>query len=160
MKSRDGRPDGPIGGGATTGVGGTPVPVDVARDRPARVYWVVVLAGPVIWFVHFMIVYLLAEAGCTGDGPGLDVFDPPVPTILTLAATAVAMLACVAFGVWGYRWWSLRRGASAAAADDRPEDASAVQNRASAGFAGLLLSSLSFFSILLVGVPAIVLRPC
>jgi hypothetical protein len=160
VKSRDHRPDESIGGGATTGVGGTPVPVDVARDRPARVYWVVVLAGPVIWFVHFLIVYVAAEAGCTGDGPGLDLFDPPVPTILTLAATAAAVLACAAFGVWGYRWWSLRRHASGAAAGDHAEDASDVQNRASAGFAGLLLSSLSFFSILLVGVPAIFLRPC
>jgi hypothetical protein len=160
VKSRDRRPDGSSGGGATTGVGGTPVPVDVARDRPARVYWVVVLAGPVIWFVHFMVVYLAGEAGCTGDGPGLDLFDPPVPTILTLAATVVAVLACVAFGVWGYRWWNPRRHAFGAADGHHADDAEDAQNRASAGFTGLLLAGLSLFAVLFVGVPAIFLRPC
>ena len=29
---------------------------------------VVFLGGPVIWFSHFMVVYLVAEAGCTGGG--------------------------------------------------------------------------------------------
>jgi hypothetical protein len=159
MRPRDSRSERPRSGGATTGVRGTPVPVDVARDRSARVNWVVVLTGPVIWFVHFMVVYLAAEAGCTGDGPGLEVFDPPVPTIVTLGATVVAALGCVAFAVWGYRWWSLRR-------HPRPSDgggtndAEVVQDRASAGFAGLLLSGLSFFAVLFVGLPAIFLRPC
>jgi uncharacterized protein (DUF2267 family) len=43
------------------------------------------VAGPVIWSVHFMLVYLVVEAGCSGDGPGLRLFDPPVPTVVTLA---------------------------------------------------------------------------
>ncbi|MDQ4145306.1 MAG: hypothetical protein M3198_16505 [Actinomycetota bacterium] len=44
----------------------------------------------------------MAEAGCTGDGPGLQLFDPPVPTIVTLAAAAVAAVACLPFAVCGF----------------------------------------------------------
>jgi hypothetical protein len=33
-------------------------------------------AGPVIWSAHFSVVYLEVADGCTGDGPGLTVFDP------------------------------------------------------------------------------------
>lgn len=159
MMSRDRRARS-ASGGATTGVGGTPVPVDVARDRSARLNWVLFLAGPVIWFGHFMVVYLAAEAGCTGDGPGLQLFDPPVPTILTLAATAIAAVACLPFAAWGYRWWRSSRAHFDLGDPDAVDDAEDADNRAAAGFAGLLLSTLSFVAILFVGLPAIFLTPC
>ena len=100
--------------------------------------WIVFLAGPVTWFVHFMVVYLLAEAGCTGDGPGLRLFDPPVPAVATLAATAVAAVACLGFAWWGYR-----------CLDDHSHGDSLT-------FAGCLLSLLGFLAVLFVGVPALV----
>lgn len=151
MSARDDRPA-KTKAGATTGVEGTPVPVDVARDRPARANWVVLLAGPVIWITHFMVVYLAAEAGCTGDGPGLELFDPPVPRVVTLALTALAAIACVPFALWAYRWW--RRKPRLDTGEQSPDVADDVADRASAGFAGLLLSSLSIFAILAVGLPA------
>jgi heme/copper-type cytochrome/quinol oxidase subunit 2 len=61
--------------------------------------WVVVLGGPVVWIVHFMVVYLAAEAVCTpgrvgGDRPWsddqLDVF--------IVAATAIAVAVCAIAG--------------------------------------------------------------
>ena len=100
--------------------------------------WIVFLAGPVTWFVHFMVVYLVAEAGCTGDGPGLALFDPPVPAVVTLAATAVAAAACLAFAWWGHR----------CLVDHPPGD--------SLAFAGFLLSLLSSVAVLFVGLPALV----
>ncbi|HZA00218.1 MAG TPA: hypothetical protein VE575_15770, partial [Acidimicrobiales bacterium] len=81
--------DAAVTSGATTGVGGTPFAVDLAEDRRDRIVWVVFLAGPVTWLAHFVLVYLVAEAGCTGGGPGLEAFDPPVPRAVTLAATVV-----------------------------------------------------------------------
>jgi hypothetical protein len=53
-----------------TAPSGTPVAVDVSRDRRSRVIWVALLAGSVIWFVHLTLVYMVTEAGCTGGGPG------------------------------------------------------------------------------------------
>lgn len=157
----------PPGDGSRTAAEGTPVAVDVSRDRRARVIWVVFLAGPLTWFAHFMLVYLVAEAGCTGGGPGLRLLDPPVPTVVTLAATAVAAVACLGFAAWGYREWrvSTRQlaaggpgatgGAGIGAGGLTDHDLSR-----SLAFAGFLLSLLSFLAVLFVGLPALVLPPC
>jgi hypothetical protein len=138
------------GDGARAGTSGTPVAVDVARDRGARRHLALFLAGPVIWSAHFLLVYLVVEAGCTGDGPGLQLFDPPVPTLVTLAATAVAALATLACAAWDYRRW--REGPQEPDADDG--------YRRSLAFAGLLLALLSFVSVLFVGLPALFLPAC
>ena len=92
-------PDDPSAAGATTGASGTPFAVDLGRDRQARRMWLVLLGGPLLWISHFMFVYLVAEAGCTGDGPGLELFDPPVPRTVTLLATALAAAACIPLAV-------------------------------------------------------------
>ena len=149
------------GAGARTAAEGTPVAVDVARDRRARRTWVVFLAGPVTWFAHFMVVYVVVEAGCTGEGAGLALFDPPVPKIVTLAATAVAALACLGFAAWAYRWW--RAGPSDSSDSQAGASSRAAgfdDSRGPMAFAGLLLSLLSFVAVLFVGLPALVLPTC
>jgi hypothetical protein len=138
---------------ATAG-GGTPAPVDVSVDTRAVTAVVVFLAGPVISSVHFMLVYLVAEAGCTGDGPGLDAFDPPVPTVVTVVTTVVAALACVATAWWAYaRWRALQRARPGA-------DAEELVDRRPLAFGGLLLSLLGFATVLFVGLPALFLGAC
>jgi hypothetical protein len=149
------------GDGSTTAVGGTPVAVDVSRDRGARVIWAVFLAGPVLWFAHFMIVYMAAEAGCTGDGPGLELFDPPVPTVVTLGATVVAALGCLWCATWAWRRWRTRaRTQPWGVTDDLSADLEHGDRDGLLAFAGFLLSVLSFVSVLFVGLPALVLPAC
>ena len=145
--------------GAMTSEGGTPVAVDVSRDRLTRVGWVVFLGGPVVWLTHFMVVYLVAEAGCTGDGPGLTAFDPPVPAAVTLAATAVAAVGCVAFAAWAHRRWLASR--QGVAADEAGDLSGPHQDRDRGGtmaFASLLLALFSLVAVLFVGLPALVLE--
>jgi hypothetical protein len=158
----DARAAGPSSGdGSTTAVSGTPLAVDVSRDRRARITFVVFLAGPVIWSVHFVLVYLVTEAGCTGDGPGLVLFDPPVPTVVTLAATAVAAVASLGFAAWAYRRW--RATSQEPAADEASDLSGGLEDRNRGGtlaFAGFLLSLLSFVTVLFVGLPALVLPAC
>ncbi len=150
----------PEAGGATTGVGGTPFAVAASRGR-ARAVVAVFLAGPVIWTLHFLLVYTVAEAGCTGEGPGLALFNPPVPTVVTLAATAVAAVACLWCARWGYRNWRGSRGETAAdAAGERPADLQLADPGGSLAFAGFLLSLLSFVTVLMVGLPALYLPAC
>ena len=132
--------------GSRTGADGTPMAVDVSRDRPARITWVAFLGGPVTWITHFMLVYLVVEAGCSGDGHGFDAFDPPVPAGTTLAATGVAVLVCAGFAVWSYRRW---REATSGPAD--LQEAGRVM-----AFAGLLLALFSAVAVLFVGLPALV----
>jgi hypothetical protein len=157
MSVRDVPPDepSPLDGSRTAGEG-TPFAVDVSRDRRARRALVLFVAGPILWSVHFMLVYLIVEAGCSGDGPGLELFDPPVPRIATLAATAVAAVAALACAGWSWRRWR--------AGEHQPADeAGGLTDRDRGGtlaFAGFLLSLLSVVTILAVGVPALVLPSC
>jgi AcrR family transcriptional regulator len=144
--------DPPAADGSTTAPGGTPLAVDVSRERRARVVSLVLLAGPLIWSLHFLVVYTVAEAGCTGDGPGLALFDPPVPTVVTLVATAVAAVACVAAALWAQRRRRALRAPAAGGQDDGDQDPGGAL-----ALAGALLSWLSLVAVLFGGLPALVL---
>jgi hypothetical protein len=162
MSVRDVPPDEPSPrDGSRTAGEGTPFAVDVSQDRRARFSLFMFVTGPVIWSVHFMLVYLVAEAGCSGDGPGLSLFDPPVPKVVTLAATAAAAAAALACARWWYRRW--RGGGSEPAADEAANLAGGLTDRDRGGtlaFAGFLLSLLSIVTVLFVGLPALVLPSC
>jgi hypothetical protein len=162
MSVRDVPPDEfPRGDGSRTATGGTPLAVDVSRDRRARWGLAMFVAGPLIWSVHFMVVYLVTEAGCTGDGPGLRLFDPPVPKVVTLAVTAAAAVAALACAGWSYRRW--QASGSLPAADEAGDLAGGLPDRDRGGtlaFAGFLLSLLSVVTILFIGLPALVLTSC
>lgn len=103
--------------------------------------WVVVLGGPVVWIVHFMAVYLAAEAVCTPDRVGGDQpwSDGTLQTFI-VAATAAACALCVADGSYSWRraraegprlWW-----------------------------VGLVLAVGSAASVVAVGLPALLVGPC
>jgi hypothetical protein len=146
--------------GATTAASGTPVAVDLARDRRTRGMWVILLGGPLLWLTHFMFVYLVAEAGCSGDGPGLELFDPPVPKTLTLVVTALAVAACVPLAFWCLGHW---RRATQGSADSTEPGGGRTPDAAGQGtvpYAGFLLASFSAVAILFVGVPAAFLPAC
>ena len=133
-----------------TAAKGTAAPVDVTVDPRARATVVCLLAGPVILIVHFLVVYLVAEAGCTGDGPGLDLFDPPVPTIATVVATVLAVLASAGTALWAYRRW--RPGHAPPSGE--------LVDREPLAFAGFLLSLMTVVTVLAVGAPALLLDAC
>jgi hypothetical protein len=147
-------------GGATASPHGTAMPVDVAQDRRDRVIWVAFIGGPIVWFAHFMLVYLAAEAGCTGDGHGLDVFDHPVPVIVSLVASAMGALVCLGLARWSFQRWRravARDGEVGPAVDG---DVADTDGRGSLAFTGMLLSLLSCVTILFVGLPAPFLHAC
>jgi hypothetical protein len=146
--------------GATTGASGTPFAVDLARDRRARSMWVVLLGGPLLWLSHFMFVYLVAEAGCTGDGPGLELFDPPVPKAVTLVATALAAAGCVPLAIWALRRWRTETQEPARDSADLAGRIGDAAGRGTVPFAGFLLASFSLVAIVFVGLPAAFLPAC
>jgi hypothetical protein len=162
MSVRDVPPDeAPGTDGSRTAGEGTPFAVDVSRDRRARWALFMFVSGPLIWSVHFMVVYLVVEAGCSGEGRGLTLFDPPVPKVVTLAATAAAAAAALACAHWSWRRW--RASTAEAAADEAGDLAGGLAHRDRGGtlaFAGFLLSLLSVVTILFVGLPALVLPSC
>jgi hypothetical protein len=157
MSAGDHTPEEPRrGDGARTAGDGTPFAVDVSADHRARWGLAMFVAGPVIWSVHFMVVYLAVEAGCSGSGPGLRLFDPPVPAVVTLAATALAALACLACARWSYRRWRADRREPAR----RAGDPDGYTQNGSLAFAGFLLSLLGLVTVLFVGLPAVALPAC
>lgn len=156
MTPRNGAGD---GAGARTSAEGTPVAVDVSSDRRARVALAAFLGGPVTALTHFMLVYLVVEAGCTGDGPGLQSLDPPVPKVVTVVATALAAVACFGFSAWNLSRWRERRRDESGQPSDR-SDLEAPDPGGSLALSGLLLALLSFVTVLLVGLPTLFLSAC
>lgn len=126
--------------------------MSTATPAPRLSAWVLLLAGPVIWFAHFMGVYLLVEAACAVEATEREVLGLHVLSLTTLAATAVAVaVTLVASGLAYLRW---RRGAG------ETEWLDVTDSNAGLAFAGFVLGILSIVAICFVGVPAAVLEPC
>lgn len=106
-------------------------------DRGSRLlgsrWWVLLLAGPVIWYLHFWLVYLLAEAICT--------LDPEAGTPLLLGVVAAATM----LGIGAIVTIGLRRRS-----DDSPEFV--LINRIQ-----MIVFALG---VVMVAAPAIAFPPC
>ena len=107
------------------------------RRLPA---YVLFLAGPVIWFAHFMVVYLFAEAACNPAVPGI---GPSAVMLFTVVATVVATAATVALTIRAVR--------------NLGDDMNGNWHLMNWG--GAILGSLFVLAILLVAAPALVF-PC
>lgn len=155
MTDRQAGGRGDLSRGSRTAGKGTATPVRLSADSRSLVNLALFVAGPLIWTSHFLIVYLVAEAGCSGDGGGLNLFDPPVPTTVTLAATAVGAIASLVTARWSYRRWrGTRKETSENGTDLHLTDGAAL------AFGGYLLSLLAFIVVLFVGLPALVVPAC
>lgn len=116
-----------------------------ANGAAARMRWVLLLAGPVIWFTHFIAVYLATEVGCAVGGFGFRLLGLEGVAFVTVAATVIAAVAIAGFTVLALaRWRAGRRGD--------------LHNATL--FTGVLLGLFSLVAVLFVGIPAVVLQPC
>lgn len=120
--------------------------------------WIGLLAAPVIWSVHFLVVYGLVEFACdygwfSNNAGGLTVL-----TWIIVGATALA-LGLILYAGWSayHRWNRLTRGGKEAG--DAPGIGSEGPRRFLA-LGGLLLSVLFFMMVLLILFPALLLRAC
>jgi len=101
-------------------------------------WWpVLFLAGPVVWYLYFWVVYLAAEAGCAFGFRGVSVFTVVLTIFSAITVGAFALLA--------------RRRSS------RRQDGDYRQVLVQAGF---LLGVMFLIGTVFVGVPALVLQPC
>ena len=119
-------------------------PIERIPDQPSTLgRWVIAVGGPAVWITHFMVVYLAAEVSCTGlESDGWSAFGEGTLVVVTVVATAVAVLACAALAV-------VARRRMATLDRDRVEFA----------FLGFLLSIGSILGIVAVGAPALFLSP-
>ena len=115
-------------------------------DRSSAGTWVMLLAGPVIWYAYFWIVYLLAEGVCRLGGLDFTVMGLTGLSLLTIAMTVGASALAIISGRRSYSSW-------------RDEHVAAT-GRAGLSFAAFVLSGIFLFSVLATGLPALVLEPC
>lgn len=127
-----------------------PLPVDKGHGMGV---WMLFLAGPVIWFTHFMLVYLLAEVLCKPLDDVEGFTSLPLVSVLTVVATIIFALAAAAGSVLAYRRWRVLR--------DLPRDDERASTQGEAlVFAGFLLGVLFTVAVMFTGAPALVLQPC
>ena len=108
------------------------------RNRPRN--WIAVLSGPVLWTVHFMVVYLLTETVCKTPFLDFALLNVPGATWLMLGLTLLLSLTTFAMCFWSAQAW---------------EDEGVFMLRAAA-----LLNGVFMFIILAEGLPLFFLRPC
>ena len=131
-----------------------PLPAD---DPAARTVWVLFLAGPALWFGHFLLVYVLAEILCKPLRTDLRIAGLPLVSFLTIVATVLAAAAVAAFSLQSFRRWQASRDdASSSAARGATVDPHA----GALAFTGFLLGVLFFVAVLFTGAPALWLQPC
>jgi hypothetical protein len=129
------------------------------QEANSRVFWAQLLAGPVLWSIHFLVSYLLVEAICTA-GWNFNILGFPGLSVLVLVFTALALIVTVSFAFKSYRLW---RGVTQdrSLRDQFRETSSWSEGPLEFGYlSGLLLSALFGLTILAVGVPALFLHPC
>ncbi|MBC8171662.1 MAG: hypothetical protein H7X77_08310 [Anaerolineae bacterium] len=64
-----------------------------------------ILAGPILWFVHFFAVYALAEFGCRSNFNNLLYITPANIRTIIIVMTIPILLAVGFGGVLAYRNW-------------------------------------------------------
>lgn len=152
----------------------TDSPVEPVPDHDGGppIRWLLFVGGPILFAVHFLVVYLTTEAACTAVPPADD-----LARTVTVAATAVAVLIAVALTTASHRWWrSMERrrveGARARPSGNGPstetevpdgpdgrDDPGSLRDSALA-VTSVMLGALFGLSVLVVGIPALVLPAC
>jgi hypothetical protein len=112
-----------------------------------------VLSGPVIWFIHFVAVYALAEFGCRSNFNNLTFVTPETMRLVMVVLTVVSIIAVAAGGLLAYRaWGNVRNPVSKESAYEARFHFLLVL--------GMLFSALFILSIIFTVVPAFVLSVC
>lgn len=136
--------------------------VDVVPLHTPRSWltWILLLVGPVTWALHFLTVYVVAEAWCSTTAAPPTWLGLSAPVTVTLAVTAFALLQlAVGISFTARRYRRARIDAERAPVDAATIDDQFVRDR-DLLLTGLLLGPLSAVAVLVVGVPAIWLSPC
>lgn len=108
--------------------------------------------APTIWAVHFLVCYVLVAVYCEKAAAADFTFAQMRLVLVLITLLALAGIALSAWLAW--RQWGFGSG-------DPPHDAPTHEDRLLfQGFATLLLSGLSFVSVVFVAVPLFFIETC
>jgi len=129
------------------------------QEASTRTLWVQLLAGPVIWSIHFLVSYLFVEAACQA-GWNFTIVGIDGLSFMVITLTLLAVLGTALFAFKSYQGWRESHG------DHSLRDQFQERTGWFEGpvdfmyFSGLMLSILFAVVILMVGLPALFLQPC
>lgn len=129
------------------------------KEGSSWMFWLQLLAGPILWSIHFIVSYLLVELFCK-MGWNFNLLGFPGLSVIVVVLTVLALLGVTMLGMRSYHnWRKFNR--------DLPiRDQIRETSRWSEGpvefvyLSGFLLSVLFGVTILAVGIPALFLQPC
>ena len=119
-----------------------------------------VIAGPLVWTVHFLTLYILTAIACAHGFFHQEVLGVRVVPLVGGAVTLVAVALILDAAVLSYRRW---RGmpSEAPPAPLPPHDANDVASRRRfMAYAGLLLSSLALIATIWETLPIVFFATC
>lgn len=117
----------------------------------SRALWIGLLAGPVIWSIYFVIIYLLAEIACGLNLLQFTVWGVSIILLLVQVITVLALLPILYIGFQAYRRWQRLRH-DEIEIGEQPAEFMAL--------GGVLLGLLFALATLVTGVSALVVQPC
>jgi hypothetical protein len=109
------------------------------------------ITSPSVWALHFLASYVLAAVHCAkgGQAAALGSIVPWIAGLTIVALIVVAVTGANAFRHWGF------------GANSPPHDAPTAQDRRRfIGYATLLISALSFVSIVFTALPVLFVADC
>ena len=131
---------------------------------------VLLLSGPVIWSVYFLAGYSLVEASCSSSFLAGEIGGLPTVSIVVTVLTLLA-LGLSAFAGWrAYQHWRSWKTPDEdlflgdppfAAFEGKPDETFDLrESQAFMMLSALILSALFSLTILITGIPVLLLDPC
>lgn len=128
----------------------------IAHEPPVgRSHWFGLLAGPLVYSLHFMVVYLLVETACRADLLRFTWLGLDGIVIWVVALTLVAALVTGYSMVVALRNWQQARPANGQQHPPRKEGNASLMAQV-----GIWLSGYFTIAVLLTGLPAAFLSIC
>lgn len=118
-----------------------------APRHPNQPRWRLALAGPSIWFIYFMVVYLFVDGACHDGDAGFRLLGVNGVKFVAVGLTGVALAVSVAFLFRSHRLITVERTEP----DPHHRDFDLI---------AWLLNVLFVAAVVIVGVPILVLAPC
>jgi hypothetical protein len=132
-----------------------PTPETSNTRRPAapqhRLWWLRLLAGPIIYAIFFTLAYLAVEAACHTELLRFTVAGTNGITVAVLALTAAAFVAVLVSLLWNI--WRLRR-------TPKRHDPEFGDTDRFIDEVGIMLNLLFALLVLATGMPALLIAPC
>lgn len=120
-------------------------------QKSSRSLWFGFLAGPAVYSLHFLTVYLLSEVACQSNWLQVSWLGLNAMVVVVVVITLAAALLNGYLGWLTYRNWQRLNAEPDGTAGSYPDFMALV---------GTWLNLLFTVTILVTGLPALFLRPC